>query len=110
MLFRSRNSLPFDPNGAWYTSGFRAGTAAVTTLGMGKEEMAELGSIMALVLKNTKQAQKKKGSSEKSKVKYTIEKGAKAEALERIRNLQNRFPVYPQLNLEMLKGAFLNPK
>ena len=107
MITLNRNSLPFDPNGAWYTSGFRAGTAAITTLGMGKKEMKELGSIMALVLKNTSQVQKKKGSSEKSKVKYSIEKKAKAEALERVRNLQNRFPVYPQLNLELLKRAFL---
>jgi glycine hydroxymethyltransferase len=97
----NRNSLPFDPNGAWYTSGFRAGTAAITTLGMGKEEMEELGSIMALVLKNTSQAQKGKDSQEKSKVKYNIEGKAKAEALERVKKLQDRFPVYPQLDLEM---------
>jgi glycine hydroxymethyltransferase len=77
---------------------------------MGKVEMEELGSIMALVLKNTSQAQKKKDSPERSKVKYIIGRKAKAEALERIRNLQNRFPVYPQLNLELLKGAFLQTR
>ncbi len=34
----NRNSLPFDPNGPWYTSGLRIGTPAVTTLGMGPAE------------------------------------------------------------------------
>ena len=31
----NRNSIPLDPNGAWYTSGVRLGTPATTTLGMG---------------------------------------------------------------------------
>ncbi|MBF0246238.1 MAG: hypothetical protein HQL31_13390, partial [Planctomycetes bacterium] len=38
----NRNSIPFDPNGAWYTSGLRLGTPALTTLGMGREEMKEI--------------------------------------------------------------------
>ena len=33
-----RNSLPFDVNGAWYTSGLRLGTPALTSLGMGRDE------------------------------------------------------------------------
>ena len=50
----NRNPIPFDPNGPWYTSGLRFGTAAVTTLGMGKAEMDEIASVVALVLKNVK--------------------------------------------------------
>jgi glycine hydroxymethyltransferase len=103
----NRNSLPFDPNGPWYTSGLRIGTAAVTTLGMGKEEMDELGSIIALVLKNTSQAPETKDPSKKSKSKYVIEEKAKAEALGRIKKLQDRFPVYPELDLKFLKEAFV---
>jgi len=38
----NRNSIPFDPNGPWYTSGLRLGTPAVTTLGMGQGEMSEI--------------------------------------------------------------------
>src|SRR5208283_2211039 len=34
----NRNSVPRDPNGAWYTSGIRLGTPALTTLGMGTSE------------------------------------------------------------------------
>ena len=102
----NRNSLPFDPNGPWYTSGLRIGTAAVTTLGMGKPEMDELGSIIAMVLKNTSQAPDGKDPTKKSKAKYLIEERAKTEALERVKKLLDCFPVYPELDLKLLKEAF----
>jgi glycine hydroxymethyltransferase len=104
----NRNSLPFDPNGPWYTSGLRVGTAAVTTLGMGEAEMEEIGSIMALVLKGTIQAQGEKDPSVKSKAKYLIEPAVKAEAIDRVKKLLDRFPVYPELNLSLLKEAFVD--
>jgi len=102
----NRNSLPFDPNGPWYTSGLRIGTAAVTTLGMGKAEMDELGSIIALVLKNTSQAPDPKDPAKKSKAKYIIDAKAKTEALDRVKKLLDRFPVYPELDLKFLKENF----
>lgn len=48
----NKNTIPFDPEGAFITSGIRIGTAAVTTRGFGEEEMDEIASIMAFVLKN----------------------------------------------------------
>jgi glycine hydroxymethyltransferase len=104
----NRNSLPFDPNGPWYTSGLRVGTAAVTTLGMGTAEMEELGAIIAMVLKNTSPAADGKDPARKSKVRYEIEVKARADALNRVKNLLDRFPVYPELDLELLKRAFVN--
>ena len=50
----NRNSLPYDVNGPWYTSGLRIGTPAATTLGMGEIEMKEIASIIKLVISNTK--------------------------------------------------------
>src|SRR5688500_3705684 len=35
----NRNSIPADPNGAWYTSGIRLGTPAHTTSGFGHDEI-----------------------------------------------------------------------
>jgi glycine hydroxymethyltransferase len=102
----NRNSLPFDPNGPWYTSGLRIGTAAITTLGMGKDEMNELGEIIALVLKNTKAAPNPKDPSKLSKTKYFIDEKAESEALNRVEKLLSRFPVYPELDLELLKETF----
>ena len=46
----NRNSVPRDPNGAWYTSGIRLGTPALTTLGFGPEELDEVADVIATVL------------------------------------------------------------
>ena len=46
-LTLNRNVIPNDPNGAWYTSGLRLGTPAMTTLGMGADEMDDVADIMA---------------------------------------------------------------
>jgi glycine hydroxymethyltransferase len=102
----NRNSLPNDPNGPWYTSGLRIGTAAVTSLGMGKTEMEELAEIIALVLKNTVPAPDPKDPAKKSKAKYVIAEAVKAEAQGRVKKLLDRFPVYPELDLEFLKRSF----
>ncbi|WP_043923216.1 glycine hydroxymethyltransferase [Leadbettera azotonutricia] len=104
----NRNSLPFDPNGPWYTSGLRIGTAAVSTLGMGKADMDELGAIIALVLKHTSPAPDGKDPSKLSKAKYIIEEKAKAEAVDRVKKLLDRFPVYPELDLKFLKESFVS--
>jgi glycine hydroxymethyltransferase len=104
----NRNSLPYDPNGPWYTSGLRIGTAAVTTLGMGKTEMEEIGALITLVLKHTKPTADPKDPGKPSKAKYQVESGAKAEALSRVAGLLDRFPVYPQLDLPLLKRAFVD--
>jgi glycine hydroxymethyltransferase len=103
----NRNSLPFDPNGPWYTSGLRIGTAAVTTLGMGKADMEELGAVIALVLRNTSPAPDPKDPAKKSKARYVIAEKARTEAIERVKKLLDRYPVYPELDLELLKTAFV---
>jgi glycine hydroxymethyltransferase len=101
----NRNSLPFDPNGPWYTSGLRIGTPAVTTLGMGRSEMTEIAAIIAGVLSHTKAAAGKK-AGEVSKAKFEIDPRAKAAALARVKKLLDRYPVYPELDLGFLKQHF----
>jgi glycine hydroxymethyltransferase len=100
----NRNSLPYDANGPWYTSGLRIGTPAVTTLGMGPEEMREIASIMKLVLAATKPETAKDGSP--SRAKFRVEQAAKETARGRVKAVLDRFPVYPELDLAFLKGAF----
>ena len=104
----NRNSLPYDENGPWYTSGLRLGTPAVTTLGMGEEEMKEIAAIIELVLANTAPRTIDKGDNAgtPSKARYTIVESAKDEARARVKTLLDRYPVYPELDLEFLQQHF----
>jgi len=105
----NRNALPEDPNGPWYTSGLRIGTPAVTTLGMGPEEMREIASIIKFVLSNTKAKilTKGKNAGNPSKAKYDIDQGVIDEAVKRVGTLLDRYPVYPELDLDFLMKHFV---
>jgi glycine hydroxymethyltransferase len=88
----NRNVIPFDPNGSWYTSGLRLGTPAVTTLGMGADEMREIAAIVHAVLAATRAAPD-------SKARYTLEDGVRDQARRRATDLLDRFPLYPRIAL-----------
>jgi glycine hydroxymethyltransferase len=104
----NRNSLPFDPNGAWYTSGLRVGTPALTTLGMGDEEMKEIASIIKLILSNTNPTSitKGKNAGKHSQARYKTEPEALEVARNRVSALLDRYPVYPELDLDYLEQSF----
>ncbi|MEA3321267.1 MAG: serine hydroxymethyltransferase [Bacillota bacterium] len=48
----NKNTIPFDPESPFVTSGIRIGTAAVTSRGFTLEDMDEIASIIAFTLKN----------------------------------------------------------
>lgn len=48
----NKNTIPFDTESPFVTSGVRIGTAAVTTRGFKEEEMVEIAKIMSKTLKN----------------------------------------------------------
>ncbi|MBP5756505.1 MAG: serine hydroxymethyltransferase, partial [Spirochaetales bacterium] len=106
----NRNALPFDKNGPWYTSGLRIGTPAVTTLGMGPEEMKEIASIITFVLKNAKPAIITKGENagKPSRSKAVISDQAREAALGRVRKLLSKHVLYPELDLDFLEENFCN--
>jgi glycine hydroxymethyltransferase len=101
----NRNSLPFDPNGAWWTSGLRIGTPAVTTLGMGEAEMKEIAKIIKLVLDNSKPGVTDKGTPSKGKV--VVDPKARAEAQAAVDKLLGKFVLYPELDLDFLKKMYV---
>jgi glycine hydroxymethyltransferase len=74
----NKNSIPFDPESPAVTSGIRVGTAAITTQGMGKEEMKVIAGLIARAIKN---------GDDESKAK---------EIKSEIHQLTNKFSVYPE--------------
>src|SRR5262249_37411502 len=71
----NRNVIPIDTNGSWYTSGLRLGTPALTTLGMGADEMREIGAIIHAVLAATTAETIAKGpnAGQPSKVNFRLD-------------------------------------
>jgi glycine hydroxymethyltransferase len=104
----NRNSLPFDVNGPHYTSGLRVGSPAVTSLGMGVEQMKEIAAVFKLILSNTtpKVLTKGKNAGKQSKVKYDIADGVVEEGKRRVKALLDAYVLYPELDLEFLKSHF----
>jgi glycine hydroxymethyltransferase len=74
----NKNTIPFDPQSPFVTSGIRIGTAAVTSRGFGLEEMDEIASIIAFTLKNHEDEAKLK------------------EAAARVEALTGKFTLYPE--------------
>ncbi|PER72188.1 serine hydroxymethyltransferase [Priestia megaterium] len=48
----NKNTIPYDPESPFVTSGIRMGTAALTTRGMKQKEMVKIGKTIASVLKS----------------------------------------------------------
>ncbi|MDR2930354.1 MAG: glycine hydroxymethyltransferase [Propionibacteriaceae bacterium] len=92
----NRNSVPRDPNGAWYTSGVRIGTPALTTRGFTAAEFDQVADLIAEVLKSTTPAVGPKGAS---KAKYVIADGVAARVNARAQELLDANPLYPGLEL-----------
>ncbi|GAA0863508.1 serine hydroxymethyltransferase [Paraclostridium tenue] len=73
----NKNTIPFDPNGAFITSGIRLGTPAVTTRGMKEEDMEDIAESIDLCLT------------------YNKEKEARDKVIE----LTNKYPLYKEYEI-----------
>ncbi|MCB0931881.1 MAG: glycine hydroxymethyltransferase [Mycobacterium sp.] len=91
-IVTNRNSIPADPNGAWYTSGIRFGTPALTTRGFGPSEFDRVAELVVEVLSNTKP----EGTS---KAKYTLVDSTSDWARAAAAELLDANPLYPGLTL-----------
>lgn len=72
----NKNTIPYDTESPFVTSGIRVGTPAVTSRGFKEEDMKEVGAIIAAVLKNPE------------------DEAVKAEAKERVKVLTDKHPLY----------------
>ena len=77
----NKNTVPFDPESPFVTSGIRLGSPAVTTRGMGAEEFKEIGNIIADRLLNPE------------------DDATAQDCRQRVAKLCDRFPLYPHLSV-----------
>ncbi|MDY6805198.1 MAG: serine hydroxymethyltransferase [Cyanobacteriota bacterium] len=75
----NKNTVPFDPESPFVTSGLRLGSPAMTTRGMGREEFVEIGDIIAERLLNPE------------------DEAVANNCRKRVAALCDRFPLYPHL-------------
>ncbi len=93
----NRNSVPQDPNGAWYTSGIRIGTPALTTRGFGHDEFDKVAELMIDVLSNTQPGTNKAGAP--SKATYVLADGVADRVKAASAEMLDKHPLYPGLEL-----------
>jgi glycine hydroxymethyltransferase len=93
----NRNSVPSDPNGAWYTSGIRFGTPALTTRGFGAEEFDRVAELVVGVLSGTTPRTTAAGAP--SKANYALEEGVVERTKAASAELLDKHPLYPGLEL-----------
>ncbi len=91
----NRNSIPNDVNGAWYTSGIRLGTPALTTVGMTTSDMDEVADIICGVLSQVEPTTTKSGAA--SKANFTLDDGVRESHRARAAELLAANPLYPTL-------------
>ncbi|NOZ93010.1 aminotransferase class I/II-fold pyridoxal phosphate-dependent enzyme [bacterium 3DAC] len=75
----NKNAIPFDPQPPKVTSGIRIGTPALTTRGMGADEMKKIAELIVRVLKS--------GGDER----------IITSVREEVKELTSQFPLYPEL-------------
>jgi glycine hydroxymethyltransferase len=88
----NRNAVPHDPNGAWYTSGIRVGTPALTTRGLGPAEMDRIAELMCTVLTATT-------PDGGSKARYDLDPVVAKQVAGQAGELLADFPLYPEVDL-----------
>ncbi|MCX4756592.1 glycine hydroxymethyltransferase [Kitasatospora purpeofusca] len=96
-IVTNRNSVPGDPNGAWYTSGVRIGTPALTTRGLGTAEMDEIAGLIDTVLRAATPATTAAGTP--SKAQYVLDPAVAEAVAGRAADLLAGFPLYPGVDL-----------
>jgi glycine hydroxymethyltransferase len=96
-IVTNRNAIPRDPNGAWYTSGVRIGTPALTSRGFDADDFDRVAELIVDVLSATTPAAAASGGT--SKAKYSIADGVADKTHSAAAELLNTRPLYAGLEL-----------
>ncbi|MFZ1383673.1 MAG: glycine hydroxymethyltransferase [Propionicimonas sp.] len=96
-IVTNRNSVPNDPNGAWYTTGVRIGTPALTSRGFGAAEFDRVAELITDVLRATTPVATAAGAP--GKARYSLADGVADRTMAAAGELLDTHPLYPGLEL-----------
>ncbi|MGV1006018.1 MAG: glycine hydroxymethyltransferase [Candidatus Nanopelagicales bacterium] len=96
-IVTNRNSIPRDPNGAWYTSGIRIGTPALTSRGFAQADFDQVAELIVGVLTGASPAPGATGGA--AKAKYVLAEGLAERTRSAAAELLSTHPLYPGLDL-----------
>ncbi|MEM8727630.1 MAG: glycine hydroxymethyltransferase [Chlamydiota bacterium] len=100
----NRNAIPNDVNGAWYASGVRIGTPALTSRGLKENEMRRIADLMVDLLQGSK-AKVVEQAAKPSRTKVEMDASVLEKVKKEVTDLLKDFPLYPEL-----KGLDRMPK
>lgn len=83
----NKNTVPYDPQSPFVTSGLRLGSPAMTTRGLGEGEFTEIGNIIA------------------NRLLSPDSPTVKQDCRQRVATLCDRFPLYPHLEIPLRQGV-----
>lgn len=83
----NKNTVPYDPQSPFVTSGLRLGSPAMTTRGLGEGEFTEIGNIIA------------------NRLLSPDSQTVKQDCRQRVATLCDRFPLYPHLEIPLRQGV-----
>ena len=96
-IVTNRNAIPNDLNGAWYTSGIRIGTPALTTRGLDTADMDHIADLSTRTLTNTQPGVDSTGNP--SKAKYHLDTAIATKIAAQASDLLEDHPLYPGITL-----------
>ncbi|TRY20133.1 glycine hydroxymethyltransferase [Tessaracoccus rhinocerotis] len=96
-IVTNRNAVPNDPNGAWYTSGVRLGTPALTSRGFTTSDMDSVAQLIDEVLRSTTPVPTKDGKP--GKAKYDLASDVAANSHNVAGGMLQAHPLYPGFEL-----------
>ncbi len=96
-IVTNRNAVPNDPNGAWYTTGVRLGTPALTSRGFTTSDMDDVAAMISEVLTATTARPTKEGRP--GKARYDLSDDVVEKARTQADSLLATRPLYPGFTL-----------
>lgn len=93
----NRNTVPFDEEGPWFTSGIRLGTPALSSRGLKEDDMEKIADIICYILSNARPV-------DESRIKVKMsEDFNENKVINEVNTLCKKYPLYKDIDIDYIK-------